>query len=771
MELLKPSFSHHCLMNNEKHMSYRKQIKAFALTTLALVVSTELCAKDYFVETPKAFKAAVKQLEAGDTVKLANGVWQDFEILFTGEGTEKLPITLTAETKGEVILSGQSNLRLAGKHLVVSGLVFKNGYTPSSEVISFRRNKTDFAYHSRVTETVIEDFSNPDKREGDYWVGLYGQHNRFDHNYLAGKTNKGVTLAVRLNSQGSQNNYHRIDHNYFGPRPIFGSNGGETLRIGTSHHSLSNSFTLVENNYFDRCNGEVEIISVKSGKNTLRGNVFFESRGTLTMRHGNGNVIEENIFFGNGVDHTGGIRVINKDQIVRNNYLEGLTGYRFGSGLTIMNGVPNSPINRYHQVENAQITNNTLIDVDHIQLAAGSDTERSAVSINSKLERNLIINTDRQQPFTLFDDVSGVHFADNIANTKPVSELRYGITQQNVALERASNGLLYPIGIDAGVSKDLQPIKKAETGPSWYEKTSGNAAFDSGNEIHVSLGEDALYRAVEAAKDGDVLILENGDYNARKVIFVDKTLTIKAKDKHGAKLTFERGTFFEIIDGGSLKLDGLIINGSNSPDYSGNTLVRTKKWGMTKNYRFVLENSIIQQLDINHSFHVFESGKGAFADEITLKNNQFTQISGDILRLDKEIEDLGVYNAEYVSIKDNSFEDVKGALIKLYRGGSDESTFGPHLLMSNNVLSNTGNGKRNKSQASLYLHGVQVTNIHHNQLVNTAPIKVEHTVGEPKTKISNNTLSTSPSVVELRVKGPHTASMSDNVISNNKASE
>ena len=57
-----------------------------------------------------------------------------------------------------------------------------------------------------------------------------------------------------------------------------------------------NNFTLVENNVFDKCNGEVEIISVKSGSNTLKGNTFIESRGTLTLRHGNGNKILENVF-------------------------------------------------------------------------------------------------------------------------------------------------------------------------------------------------------------------------------------------------------------------------------------------------------------------------------------------------------------------------------------------------------------------------------------------------------------------------------------------
>ncbi len=265
-------------------------------------LSTQLAAKDYFVENKQAFNSISADLVAGDKVILKNGTWNDFEILFSGQGSKAAPILLTAETKGQVILSGQSNLRLAGKYLEVSGLVFKDGYTPSSAVIEFRRNKSELAYHSRVTQIVIDNYSNPDKRESDYWVALYGQHNRFDHSHLVGKRNKGVTVAVRLNSVQSQKNYHRIDNNYFGYRPTFGSNGGETLRVGTSHHSLTDSHTLVENNYFDRTNGEVETVSIKAGKNIVRNNVFYESRGTLTLRHGNGNIVEENIFIGNGVD-------------------------------------------------------------------------------------------------------------------------------------------------------------------------------------------------------------------------------------------------------------------------------------------------------------------------------------------------------------------------------------------------------------------------------------------------------------------------------------
>ncbi|MGS0724236.1 polysaccharide lyase 6 family protein, partial [Shewanella sp. 30m-9] len=225
---------------------------------------------DRFVTTQTEYKQALKLVEPGDKIILQNGTWLDFEVLFMATGTANAPIELTAETKGKVILSGQSNLKLAGEYLQVSGLVFKNGFTPSNEVIAFRKNKNQLANHSRVTEVVIDNYSNLDRQESDYWVSLYGQNNRLDHNHFVGKRNVGVTVAVRLDSESSQQNHHRIDHNYFGPRPILGSNGGETLRIGTSHYSLTDSFTVVENNYFDRCDGEVEIISVKSGKNRIQ---------------------------------------------------------------------------------------------------------------------------------------------------------------------------------------------------------------------------------------------------------------------------------------------------------------------------------------------------------------------------------------------------------------------------------------------------------------------------------------------------------------------
>lgn len=729
------------------------------------LVSNALFAEEHLVKDQKEYRKVVKTLKPGDTIKLANGVWRDFEITFRGEGTKELPITLTAQDKGKVILSGQSSLRLAGKYLLVSGLVFKDGYTPSSSVISFRKSKQELAYYSRVTETVIDNYNNPERFEADYWVAMYGKHNRFDHNHLEGKRNKGVTMAVRLDSEESQENYHRIDHNYFGPRPILGSNGGETLRIGTSHYSRSNSFTRVENNYFDRCDGELEIISNKSGGNIFKGNVFYESRGTLTLRHGHGNVVEENVFFGNGVDHTGGIRVINKKQTIRNNYLEGLMGYRFGGALVVMNGVPNSPINRYDPVEDALIENNTLVNSAHIQLAVGSDVERSAVPVRTQFKNNLIFNENNHDIFTVYDDISGISFKGNILNRVADPKISKGFSSQKVKLKRDKNGLLYPASSSlkgVGASRSLKPVAKEETGTTWYSKSESTSRFGSGKVIKVKPEVKTFVKAINKAKSGDTIRLESGKYQVENILQLDKALTIEATGK--VEINFERSTLFELLDGGSLKLKGLTISGASAPDYVNNSVIRTSRYSMLNNYEIEVESCEVSDLDVNRFFNFISVSKSTMADSISITDSRFHNVSGAILSLDKESDDFGIYNAEYVNIEASSFSDVGGALVDLYRGGTDESTFGPHFSLLNSELRNVGRGSKNKSAASIYLHGVQVATIEANQIHASSPIKVMHTVAEPVTQIINNQFveTTKPDVIELHSTKENTALIRNN---------
>ena len=605
------------------------------LPYFAFFAAFSAAAEETIVSSQAEYEAIVGELRPGDTVVLANGEWRDFEILFTGEGTAEEPITLRAETKGQVFLTGQSNLRLAGSHLVVTGLVFRDGHTPTNTVIAFRRTRGEYAYHSRVTEVVIDHFNNPERYETDFWVMMYGKHNRFDHNHLVGKSNQGVTLAVRLNSEDSQENHHRIDHNYFGPRPILGSNGGETLRIGTSHYSLTDSYTVVENNYFDRCNGEVEIISSKSGKNTLRGNVFIESRGTLTLRHGNDNVVENNVFLGNRVDHTGGIRVINKRQTVRNNYMEGLTGYRFGGALVVMNGVPDSPINRYHQVEDSVIENNSIIDSDYIELAAGADEERSAPPISTDFRNNLVYNEDGRGIISVHDDVSGISFEGNALNGVSSPAIDRGFLSTDIRLETAANGLQYPTGdalASTGVSRSLKVLDVRSTGVDWYDKPGPDNRFGNGRHIEIAPAEDALSAAVKKAGAGDVISLAPGDYLVAKTLVIDKPLTIRAaSDNRRASIEFERSALFEIAEGGSLKLVGLDISGRSAPDMAGNSMIRTSRYSMLGNYELIIQDVAVRDLDTNHSFNVFTVAKHTFANRIEISDSSFENITGHVL--------------------------------------------------------------------------------------------------------------------------------------------
>ncbi|MCT8985535.1 hypothetical protein [Shewanella phaeophyticola] len=75
-------------------------------------------------------------------------------------------------------------------------------------------------------------------------------------------------------------------------------------------------------------------------------------------------------------------------------------------------------------------------------------------------------------------------------------------------------------------------------------------------------------------------------------------------------------------------------------------------------------------------------------------------------------------------------------------------------------------GKHNLSGALITLHGVQVSQIDHNSFSDSAAIVVEHTVGEPKTNITNNKLINSafPQVSELVSTGKHTANINNNKV-------
>lgn len=700
---------------------------------LLAAFATSANAERFLVKNQADYAATAKTLKAGDTVVLANGVWRDFEIVFSGQGATGQPITLMAETLGKVIIAGRSNLKLSGSNLVVTGLVFRDGYTPTGEVISFRRAKDDSASDSRVTEVVIDHFNQPDRFQSDYWVGLYGQRNRFDHNALVGKTNQGVTLAVRLDTAGSRANKHQIDHNYFGPRPSLGSNGGESIRIGTSAYSMHESNTLIEDNIFDRCDGEVEIISVKSGANVVRRNLFLESRGSIVLRHGDGNLVERNVFLGHGKPHSGGVRVINRNQIVRDNYMEGLRGTGFASALTVMNGVPNSPVNRYVQVENARIENNSILDSSSITLAAGSDAERSATPKDSAFSGNLLQLTDGATSIIAEDDIAGIAMRGNIlvGGASPFA----GIVAQKLPLTRAANGLLYPpMGIKTGAPRDLTVARLGDVGPAWYAKPAGAVKFGSGAALAVSPGDNSLAKALQHLASGSCLVLAPGRYAVDRTLLIDKNVCIQSAAGGRATVSFSRAPLFEIAVGGDLRLAGIDIRGDDAADAVGNAVIRAAIEPMPANFSIELDHVDVRDLDVNKSFDVIAIGKSAMAGSIRITDSNFANISGMVVSAESETDDFGRYNAEYLDISGTTFDNIHGGIVSLYRGGSDESTFGPHFRFEKNRVTGSGG----KDRAAIKLVGVQQVNIRGNTFTKSGALRITETTGSPMMTLIDN---------------------------------
>jgi poly(beta-D-mannuronate) lyase len=119
--------------------------------------------------------------------------------------------------------------------------------------------------------------------------------------------------------------------------------------------------------------------------------------------------------------------------------------------------------------------------------------------------------------------------------------------------------------------------------------------------------------------------------------------------------------------------------------------------------------------------------------------------------MNRESDDLGIYNGEYVSITNSEFSNIEGTVADIYRGGTDESTFGPHFELSGSSLQSVGEGKRNKTHASVSLHGVQVVNIHDNVFNNSQPVRIVKTVGEPVVTFGENHLveTEGPEITQL----------------------
>ena len=753
-----------------------------------LVVSFLLLALGCSIETSttvtnkEELYEALDSLKSGDQIIMKNGVWEDVNIRLVGKGTENQPIILKAETAGEVIIQGDSDLKIGGDYLIVEGMYFKNGKTPSRSVIEFRISDDTVANHSIVRNTVIENYNQLSKNEADLWVQFWGKHNELSNCYLAGKTNRGPTIRVDISGNRNINNYHKIINNHFGPRPPKGGPSAETIQLGNSSTSVSPSRTLVANNLFEKCNGEVEVISSKSNYNEFRNNVFYKSEGSLVTRHGNYCLVDGNYFIGDeDSEHIGGVRLIGTGHRVTNNYFYSLRGTEFRSPLAIMNGIPRSPLNRYIQVTDVVVAHNTWVNCQspwHIGVGSNEDQRdvlpaseiRSAAPIRTTLANNFIYNTERDlSPIKAFTNLDGLSCFRNYINNQGADfesydcltattiemdelnsfimtpelrisnkDLHRGYEIQNIDNDIFGNSRIdynVPGAISTRNPADPDILSFSKYGASWYD---ANKPERVGQKIKVYPKVEDLIEKIENAGVNDTLVLSDINYIIDNSLSIHSKLTIMSEDDNSIaqiKYIGEDGTpLFEMNPGGHLALRNIEIEGTNK-QFAFSSLSE----GMSNLY-----NLDIAGTEISNFNYVLKGFKNSMAGKVEFRNCIISNCENGI-ELSEERDDRGEYNAEYVTIKNCEFVNVKKNVVDYYRGGYDESTIGGTLSITNSIFRNCGTKEDNKVLLNTY--GIINVDISNNSFLNNPVKYVAVLWGAKNNSHSENTLVNSGSIL------------------------
>jgi len=400
-------------------------------------------------------KTAVNEASPGDIIEIKNGSYNGNSMTVTAKGTADAPIIVRAEGIGGVIFEEDTKFVLrASEYVVIQGIVFENDGT------AVKLEGCNNVRISRNTFRLQETSSAKWVYIGGIWnepTTSLSHHNRIDHNLFEGKKEAGHYITIDGSGETIQSQFDVIDHNLFRDNQPRITNEKESIRVGWSEMSESSGYTVIEFNYFEECNGDPEIISVKTCDNVVRHNTITKSEGTISLRHGNRNRVEGNYFFGGGAECStngsstscsGGVRLYGEDHVVVNNYFEGLKGQRWDAPITLTEGdaeAGNGSLSKHFRIERAIIAYNTLVNNDyHIEI--GMDNNGNY----SKPPRDVIM-------------------AYNLVQGSQNSLIRYYNEPDNMTWHK---NVLYPIG-EATLSSDGRTFAESE-----IQISNPNLVFD-----------------------------------------------------------------------------------------------------------------------------------------------------------------------------------------------------------------------------------------------------------------------------------------------------
>lgn len=451
-------------------MKTKNLLGLILLMLMFSLTSFSLYSKEKFeVNTTAGLQNAVKKASPGDTILLADGLYNDGKINIEFKGTDEKPLLIKAKNLGKAIF--QVPLKLEGDFIFIEGISFRENGNIEISGKGCRVSRCNFN----------------DAKSGKWLRVLAGSsQTEIDHNLFENKTNNRemdrncqlIQIVVK-----NENERHHIHHNLFRDIPKGKTgNGFETLQLITENNPFDppggKSNSVIEDNLFIRCNGEAEIISIKSNGNIIRRNTFRACAGSLVLRHGDNNVVTGNFFFGDGEKNSGGVRIQGTDQIVANNYFDGLGQLSLG----MMDGTPD---NLYIRVERAQILFNSFINCpkNFVIGMNHSSHPNGTVPKDCRIVGNLFYYDKPEKPENFIEYIQNDQpenwlWEGNIAYGAPVLNKSDGMQTTDPKLKFIENGLAVPTAETPVISHLPVTVKEIQFdlfGQPWKTKRSVGA--------------------------------------------------------------------------------------------------------------------------------------------------------------------------------------------------------------------------------------------------------------------------------------------------------
>lgn len=336
-------------------------------------------------------KTTLGKVQPGDSILIEDGTYNNLSVIISNKANIGQRITIRAKNPGKVIISGKSQIVLSGEYITFANFIFQNGGLKNSIQLKGRGNRLtgcDISFNNSDGPVILVSMKN----------------NRIDHCNLH-DFNKSERW-IQKDASSKSEDYFLFDHNIIKNRPKGKkSNGYETLQIRNEDNQIT-SKTMIVNNYFEKCDGEIEMISIKSSENIVYKNTIQNVQATITLRSGRGSIIANNKFLQNKTKNSGGLRITGADHVIYNNLFKEIDTI----AMSIINGANTTP--SYQQVKNLRVLKNVFLNND-CDIELGNQSKGKLVPTGVEFRENIVYKQSNDPIFGKSSNCKDVQFLNN----------------------------------------------------------------------------------------------------------------------------------------------------------------------------------------------------------------------------------------------------------------------------------------------------------------------------------------------------------------------